>query len=85
MRMNEMIAKDENVAMLELIPSSCTIQYASAVFADFPQYLACYLENVQKRALSIIWPGILYETALDKAALSTLSDCLAVSCTHYTH
>ena len=28
----------------------------------------------QKRALSIIWPGISYETALDKAALSTLSD-----------
>ena len=78
--MNEMIAKDENVAMLELIPSSSTIQYASTVFADLPQYLACYLENVQKRALSIIWPGILYETALDKAELSTLSDCLAVSC-----
>ena len=36
--------------------------------------------RVQKRALSIIWPGILYETALDKAVLSTLSDCLAVSC-----
>ena len=78
--MNEMIAKDENVVMLELIPSSRTIQYASAVFADLPKYLVCYLENVQKRALSIIWPGILYETALDKAALSTLSDCLAVSC-----
>ena len=85
MRMNEMIAKDENVVMLELILSSSTIQYASAVFADLPKYLACYLENVQKRALSIIWPGILYETALDKAALSTLSDFLAVSCTHYTH
>ena len=40
----------------------------------------CYLENVQKRALSIIWPGISYETALDKAALSTLSDRQAVSC-----
>ena len=61
------------------------LEYASAVFAGFPKYLVCYLENVQKRALSIIWPGILYETALDKAALSTLSDCLAVSCTHYTH
>ena len=43
-------------------------------------YLACYLENVQKRALSIVWPGISYETALDKAALSTLSDRRAVSC-----
>ena len=59
----------------------CSIlEYASAVFAVLPKYLACYLENVQKRALSIIWPGILYETALDKAALSTLSDCRTVSC-----
>ena len=33
-----------------------------------------------KRALSIIWPGISYDTALNKAALSTLSDCRAVSC-----
>ena len=33
---------------------------ASAVFAGFSKYLACYLENVQKRVLSIIWPGISY-------------------------
>ena len=56
------------------------LEYASAVFADLPKYLACYLANVQKRALSNIWPGISYETALDKAALSTLSDRWAVSC-----
>ena len=35
---------------------------------------------MQKRALSITWPGISYETALDKAALSTLSDRRTVSC-----
>ena len=56
------------------------LEYASAVFAGLPKYLACYLKNVQKRALSIIWPGISYETALDKAALSTLSDRRTVSC-----
>ena len=56
------------------------LEYASAVFAGLPKYLACYIKNVQKRALSIIWPGISYETALDKAALSTLSDRRAVSC-----
>ena len=58
------------------------LEYAPAVFADLPKYLACYLENVQKRVLSnpVIWPGILYETALAKAALSTLSDHRAVSC-----
>ena len=56
------------------------LECASAVFAGFPKYLVCYLENVQKRAaLSIIWPGISYETALEKAALSTLSDGRAVS------
>ena len=59
------------------------LEYASAVFADLPKYLACYLENVQKRALSIIWPGISYETALEKAALSTLSDRRAVSCVEF--
>ena len=38
----------------------------------------------QKRALSIIWPGISYETALDKTALSTLSDRRAVrSCIQF--
>ena len=56
------------------------LKYASAFFAGLPKYLACYLENVQKRVLSIIWPGISYETALDKAALSTLSDRRTVSC-----
>ena len=56
------------------------LEYASAVFAGLPKYLVCYLKNVQKRALSIIWPGISYETALDKAALSTLSDRRTVSC-----
>ena len=58
------------------------LEYAPAVFADLPKYLACYLENVQKRVLSnpVIWPCILYETALAKAAISTLSDHRAVSC-----
>ena len=58
------------------------LEYASAVLSllTYLLYLACYLENVQKRPLSIVWPGISYETALDKAALSTLSDRRAVSC-----
>ena len=58
------------------------LEYASAVLSllTYLLYLACYLENVQKRPLSIVWPGISYETALDKAALSTLSDRRTVSC-----
>ena len=58
---------------------AATYLFALHTFADVPKYLACYLENVQKRALSITWPGILYETSLEKAALSTLSDRRAVS------
>ena len=56
------------------------LEYASAVFANLPKHLAYYHENVQKRAFSIIWPGISYETALEKAALSSLSNRRAVSC-----
>ena len=56
------------------------LEHASAVFAGLPKYLACYLENVQKRVLSIIWPGISYETALDTAVLSFHSDRGTVSC-----
>ena len=37
---------------------AATHLFALHTFADLPKYLACYLENVQKRALSIIWPGI---------------------------
>ena len=62
------------------------LEYASAVLSllTYLLYLACYLENVQKRPLSIVWPGISYETALDKAALSTLSDRRAVSYIKFT-
>ena len=35
---------------------------------------------MQKRALSILWPGISYEIALDKAVLSFHSDRRTVSC-----
>ena len=42
------------------------LEYASAVFAGFSKYLACYLENVQKRVLSIIWPAICMKQLLTK-------------------
>ena len=63
---------------------AATHLFALHTFADLSKYLVCYLENVPKKALSIIWPGISYETALDKAALSTLSDRRAVSCIKFT-
>ena len=79
------IRNKHNLSRTEIRNIYCALirpipEYASAVFTGLPKYLACYLENVQKRALSIIWPGISYETALDKAALSTLSDRRTVSC-----
>ena len=36
------------------------LEYASAFFADLPKYLACYLENVQKRAASITRFGLIF-------------------------
>ena len=69
-----------NIVHIYCMPICSVLEYASTVFAGLPKNLACYLENVQKRALSIIWPGISYETALDQAVLSTLFDCRTVSC-----
>ena len=73
------------VPSADIVHIYCTLirsilEYTTTLFAGLPKYLTGYLENVRKRALSIIWPGISYETALDKAALSTLSDCGKVSC-----
>ena len=64
----------------DIVHVSCALIRSMLPLAYLPKHLACHLENVQKRALSVIWPGISYETALDKAALSTLSDRRAVSC-----
>ena len=47
------------------------IQYAAVMYAGLPQYLSASLENIQRRALSIIWPSIRYEVALASARLST--------------
>ena len=55
--------------------NSIFLEYVFAAFADLPKYLACHIDNVQKR----LFPfgqvfRTTYETALEKAALSTLSD-----------
>ena len=73
------------VPSADIVHIYCTLirsilEYTTVLFAGLLKYLTGNLENVWKRALSIIWPGISYETALDKAALSTLSDCGKVSC-----
>ena len=58
--------------------------------------LLAILRTCKKGPFPSFWPGISYETALDKAALSILSDRQAVLCilkfigkvqpgNHYTH
>ena len=46
-----------------------TIEYASPAWAALPQYLRNMLECVQKQAMRVIFPGFLYEDALDLAGL----------------
>ena len=39
------------------------VEYALPVFSDLPAVLCCALERMQKRALSIILPGVSYQEA----------------------
>ena len=41
-------------------------------FYALPKYLQCELERVQKRAFSIISPGITYIEALEEAGIPTI-------------
>ena len=49
-----------------------TVEYTSPAWAALPQYLSNMLESVQKQAMRIIFPGFLYEDALDLAGLEPL-------------
>ena len=49
-----------------------TVEYASPAWAALPQYLSNMLESVQKQAMRVIFPGFLYEDALDLAGLDPL-------------
>ena len=50
---------------------------------DFHSTLSAALENVQRRALSIIWPGVRYEEALASEGLSTLAARRDLLCTRF--
>ena len=62
-----------------LLYTTCIISilsYAVPVFYyALPKYLQNDLERVQKRALSIIFPGLAYNKALEVAGIQTVSDC----------
>ena len=78
--------KRANVARHELILfyTSCirsVMTYASpAFFYALPLYLKKDLENVEKRALSIICPGLAYRKALELSNIMSVNDYIASLC-----
>lgn len=50
------------------------VEYASVVFANLPLYLNSLIENIQKRALRIIYPNLSYSEALEHTGLLSLND-----------
>ena len=63
----------------DLITVYCSLirsvtEYASAVFANLPNYLSDVLEGIQKRALRIILPNLHYDEALILSGLPSLED-----------
>ena len=55
--------------------------YASpAFFYALPLYLKKDLENVEKRALSIICPGLAYRKALELSNIMSINDYIASLC-----
>ena len=78
--------KRANVASHELILfyTSCirsVMTYASpAFFYALPLFLKKDLENVEKRALSIICPGLTYRKALEFSNIMPINDYIASLC-----
>ena len=67
-------AKDLLIFLLDLCPPSIGIRMPSPVFHNaLPAYLSAELEQLQKRAMRIIFPFVSYSDALHKANLETLS------------
>ena len=59
------------------------VEYASPVFSDLPAFLCCALERMQKRALSIILPGVSHQEALCQSGLALLEARRAESCVNF--
>jgi hypothetical protein len=78
--------KRANVPQKELLKIYCscirpTLEYCSPVFHhSLSGYLSDDLENIQKRALSIINPGVSYPESLEQANLKMLSERRADTC-----
>ena len=59
------------------------VEYASPVFSALPAFLCCVLERMQKRALSIILPGVSYQEALCQSGLAPLEPRRNESCVSF--
>ena len=60
------------------------LEYASIVFANFPQYLSNALEeNIQKSALGIIVPSMSYSQALHLTGLPSLQERRESACIRF--
>ena len=76
------------LAKSEIVSVYCTlirplIEYASVVFSNLPTYLSKLIENIQKRALKIIWPDVTYTEALHNARLISLSERRSDACVKF--
>ena len=59
------------------------VEYASPVFSDLLAFLCCALGRMQKRALSIILPGVSYQEALCQSGLAPLEARRAELCVNF--
>ena len=71
------VLKEAGMSTGDLVSVYCsivrsTVEYASPAWAALPQYLSNMLESVRKQAMRVIFPGFLYEDALDLAGLDPL-------------
>ena len=59
------------------------VECASPVFSDLPAFLCYALDRMQKRALSIILPGVSYQEVLCQSGLAPLEARRAESCVNF--
>ncbi len=80
--------KRSGVCPEDLVCIYCTlirsvIEYGAVVFSNLPIHLSKAIERVQKRALSIINPGLPYDLALRKFNLPSLQERRVFLCKRY--
>ena len=72
-----------NYRPISLLSIPCKLLENQPVFSDLPAFLCCTLERMQKRALSVILPGVLYWEAPCQSGLALLESRRAESCINF--